>query len=374
MRKEILFSPGPTNVPADILLEGAKRTIHHRTGEFAGILKTLTAPLKKVFGTDGDVFILTSSGTGAMEAAVANFVSRDDEVLVLNIGAFGKRWVNILKIHGLNPEVIEYPWGKTFNLNEVREKIKNKTYKAVFCQLSETSTGTVNDIKSLGEILPEETLLIVDAVSGLLSDEFQMDNWKVDVCASGSQKGFMMPPGLAFIAVKKDLEYLKNPSSFYFSLDSAKKSLNKGQTPWTPAVNLLYQLVKSLKMIEEEGTDNIMKRHKQLAKITRFAVKEMGLELFSSSPSNGVTAVKVPDGIDGTLMLENISNKYGVRFANGQGEYKGKIFRVAHMGYVNVPDVLMALSCLWLGLNEAGAKIDSSAIAKTLDSIKNAAI
>ena len=374
MRKEILFSPGPTNVPADILLEGAKRTIHHRTGEFAGILKTLTAPLKKVFGTDGDVFILTSSGTGAMEAAVANFVSRDDEVLVLNIGAFGKRWVNILKIHGLNPEVIEYPWGKTFNLNEVREKIKNKTYKAVFCQLSETSTGTVNDIKSLGEILPEETLLIVDAVSGLLSDEFQMDNWKVDVCASGSQKGFMMPPGLAFIAVKKDLEYLKNPSSFYFSLDSAKKSLNKGQTPWTPAVNLLYQLVKSLKMIEEEGTDNIMKRHKQLAKITRFAVKEMGLELFSSSPSNGVTAVKVPDGIDGTLMLENISNKYGVRFANGQREYKGKIFRVAHMGYVNVPDVLMALSCLWLGLNEAGAKIDSSAIAKTLDSIKNAAI
>jgi len=189
MEDEILFSPGPTNVPERILLAGAKKTIHHRTKPFAEILYRITENLKKVFKTKGDVFILTSSGTGAMEAAVANFINKSDSVLVLNIGAFGRRWNNILKAYGVkNVTSINYEWGNAFKIEDVKKEISNKNFHAIFCQLSETSTGTVNDIKSLGEIKPEGTLLIVDAVSGLLTEEFEMDNWNVDVAVSGSQK------------------------------------------------------------------------------------------------------------------------------------------------------------------------------------------
>jgi len=189
MKDEILFSPGPTNVPERILLAGAKKTIHHRTKPFAEILYGVSEKLKKNFKTEGDVFILTSSGTGAMEAAVANFINRDDFVLVLNIGAFGRRWNNILKAYGVkNVTSIDYEWGNAFKIEDVKKEISGKNFKAILCQLSETSTGTVNDIKSLGKIKPEGTLLIVDAVSGLLTEEFEMDNWNVDVAVSGSQK------------------------------------------------------------------------------------------------------------------------------------------------------------------------------------------
>ncbi|MFH1353479.1 MAG: aminotransferase class V-fold PLP-dependent enzyme, partial [bacterium] len=186
----------------------------------------------------------------------------------------------------------------------------------------------------------------------------------------GSQKGFMMPPGLAFIALKKGIleQAGKNDiPNFYFSLTSAKKYFEKGQTPWTPAINAFYQMKKSIEMIEEEGLENVWARHRTMAEITRKAVKEMGLELFSSAPSNGITAVKVPENIDGTKLLENISKKYGIRFANGQREYKGKLFRIAHMGYVTVPDILMALNCLWLGLKESGYEAPADAITKTLE-------
>lgn len=308
MKKEILFTPGPTNVPPEILMEGAKRTIHHRSGAFADILKSVSVSLKKVLKTDGDVFILTSSGTGAMETAVVNFLSTSDSVLVLNTGAFGRRWADILKAYKVNPDVIEYPWGGTFKIQEVKEKLAQKKYKAVLCQLGETSTGTVNDIEQLGKITGK-TLLIVDAVSGLLTEEFRMDEWNVDICVNGSQKGFMMPPGLAFIALKKGIleQAGKNDiPNFYFSLTSAKKYFEKGQTPWTPAINAFYQMKKSIEMIEEEGLENVWARHRTMAEITRKAVKEMGLELFSSAPSNGITAVKVPENIDGTKLLENI--------------------------------------------------------------------
>ena len=370
MEDEILFSPGPTNVPERILLAGAKKTIHHRTKPFAEILYRITENLKKVFKTKGDVFILTSSGTGAMEAAVANFINKSDSVLVLNIGAFGRRWNNILKAYGVkNVTSINYEWGNAFKIEDVKKEISNKNFHAIFCQLSETSTGTVNDIKSLGEIKPEGTLLIVDAVSGLLTEEFEMDNWNVDVAVSGSQKGFMMPPGLSFIAIRKELTEKAGENDlpkFYFSLKHARDYFQRGQTPWTPAINIVYQLDEALKMIDEEGLGNILKRHKNLAEMTRFAVKEMGLEVFSTSPANGITAVKYPEGQDATKLVELIVTKYGIRFANGQREYKGKIFRIAHMGYVNVGSMLMALNCLWLGLKELGLNPPEEAISKTL--------
>jgi len=317
MEDEILFSPGPTNVPERILLAGAKKTIHHRTKPFAEILYRITENLKKVFKTKGDVFILTSSGTGAMEAAVANFINKSDSVLVLNIGAFGRRWNNILKAYGVkNVTSINYEWGNAFKIEDVKKEISNKNFHAIFCQLSETSTGTVNDIKSLGEIKPEGTLLIVDAVSGLLTEEFEMDNWNVDVAVSGSQKGFMMPPGLSFIAIRKELTEKAGENDlpkFYFSLKHARDYFQRGQTPWTPAINIVYQLDEALKMIDEEGLGNILKRHKNLAEMTRFAVKEMGLEVFSTSPANGITAVKYPEGQDATKLVELIVTKYGIR-------------------------------------------------------------
>jgi len=365
MKKEILFSPGPTNVPAEILLEGAKRTIHHRTKEFSKMLRAAEKGLGEAFDTKGKIFILTSSGSGAMETAVVNFLSRNDDVLILNTGAFGRRWVNIVKAYGLVPDILEYPWGEAFKISDVEAKIKKKNYKAVLCQLGETSTGAVNDIKSLGEIVPKETLLIVDAVSGLMAEEFHMDKWNVDVAVSGSQKGFMTPPGLAFIAVRKGLDNEIGKGdlpSFYFSLTHAKTYLEKGQTPWTPAINIIYQLNKSLEMLSEEGFDNVIQRHKNMAEIARKTVTDMGIELFSSSPSNGITAVKVPDGIDGTKLIEQICEQYGVRFANGQREYKGKLIRIAHMGYVTIPDILMALNCLWMGLKKAGFKTGSNAL------------
>ncbi len=370
MKKEILFSPGPTNVPAEILLEGAKRTIHHRTKEFSQMLNNAEKGLAGAFDTKGKIFILTSSGSGAMETAVVNFLSRNDNVLVLNTGAFGRRWVNIVQAYGLVPDVLEYPWGESFKISDVEEKIKNKNYKAILCQLGETSTGAVNDIKSLGAIVPEETLLIVDAVSGLMAEEFHMDKWNVDVCVCGSQKGFMMPPGLSFIAVRKGLDDEIGKGdlpSFYFSLTHAKTYLEKGQTPWTPAINIIYQLNKSLEMLSEEGFDNVIDRHRNMAEIARKTVTDMGLKLFSSSPSNGITAVKVPEDIDGTKLIEHICEKYGVRFANGQREYKGKILRIAHMGYVTVPDILMALNCLWMGLKKAGFKTGSGAMVSALE-------
>ncbi|MEA2081406.1 MAG: alanine--glyoxylate aminotransferase family protein [Elusimicrobiota bacterium] len=370
MKKEILFSPGPTNVPGEILLEGAKRTIHHRTKEFSAMLSSATKGLGKAFDTKGEVFILTSSGSGAMETAVVNFLSRNDDVLILNTGAFGRRWVNIVKAYGLVPDVLEYPWGDSFKISDVETKIKKKNYKAVLCQLGETSTGAVNDIKSLGNIVPKETLLIVDAVSGLMAEEFHMDKWNVDVAVAGSQKGFMVPPGISSIAVRKGIENKIGKGDlpcFYFSLTHAEAYLKKGQTPWTPAINIIYQLNKALELLEEEGFDNVIKRHRDMAAIARKTVTDMGLELFSSSPSNGITAVKVPDGIDGTKLIEYICENYGVRFANGQREYKGKLIRIAHMGYVTVPDILMALNCLWMGLKKAGFKTGSTAMVSALD-------
>jgi len=370
MKKEILFSPGPTNVPSEILLEGAKRTIHHRTKEFSKMLSAAEEGLSKAFDTKGEIFILTSSGSGAMETAVVNFLSRNDDVLILNTGAFGRRWINIVKAYGLVPDILEYPWGDSFKISDVEAKIKKKDYKAVLCQLGETSTGAVNDIKSLGAIIPKETLLIVDAVSGLMAEEFHMDKWNVDVAVAGSQKGLMMPPGLSFIAVRKGLEDEIGKGDlpgFYFSLTHAKTYREKGQTPWTPAINIIYQLNKALEMLSEEGFDKVIERHKNMAEITRKTVTDMGLELFSSSPSNGITSVKVPEGIDGTKLIEQICEKYGVRFANGQREYKGKLIRIAHMGYVTVPDILMALNCLWMGLKKAGFKTGSNAMVSALE-------
>jgi len=362
--KRYLLTPGPTPVPERVLLASAQPVIHHRTPEAGRILSEVVEGLKYVFQTKNDIFIFAASGTGAMEACVVNLLSPGDKVLVVNAGAFGRRWVNITESFGIKPEVIEYPWGRAVKLKDVEKKLKDVPgIKAVFTQLTETSTGVVHDIEAIGRITKGmDAVLVVDAVSGLGGQELKTDEWNVDVVASGSQKGLMLPPGLAFVSVSekawKLVENSKLPR-YYWDFKAYKKFFDeKKETPYTSAVGLLFGLQESLRMIKEEGLDKILLRHKVLASATRAGVEAIGLELFAESPCNVVTAVKVPEGIDGVRLVKMMRDEYGVGIEGGQREYKGKIFRIAHLGYMDKFDVIIGLSGLEIALSKLGYKID----------------
>ena len=283
---------------------------------------------------------------------------------MVNTGAFGRRWVNIINSFGIKPEVIEYPWGKAAKPQDVQKKLKDMPgIKAVFTQNTETSTGVVNDIEAIGKIVAgTEAVLVVDAVSGLGGQELKTDEWKVDVVASGSQKGLMLPPGLAFVSISKKAWKLVESSKlpkFYWDLKAYKKSLDEErETPYTSAVNLLLGLQESLRMIKEEGLERILRRHAVLASATRAGVEAIGLELFAEAPCNVVTAIKVPEGVDGGRLVRMMSDEYGVGIAGGQREYKGKIFRIAHLGYMDRFDVIIGLSALEIALNKLGYKLE----------------
>jgi len=362
--KRYLLTPGPTPVPERVLLASAQPVIHHRTPEYGRMLSENIEGLKYVLQTKNDVFIFTASGTGAMEACVVNLLSPGDKALVVNTGAFGRRWVNIIDSFGLKPEVIEYPWGKAAKPQDVQKKLKDiPGIKAVFTQNTETSTGVVNDIEAIGKIVAgTEAVLVVDAVSGLGGQELKTDEWKVDVVASGSQKGLMLPPGLAFVSISKKAWKLVESSKlpkFYWDLKAYKKSLDEErETPYTSAVNLLLGLQESLRMIREEGLERILRRHAVLASATRAGVEAIGLELFAEAPCNVVTAIKVPEGVDGGRLVRMMSDDYGVGIAGGQREYKGKIFRIAHLGYMDRFDVIIGLSALEIALNKLGYKLE----------------
>lgn len=362
--KRYLLTPGPTPVPERVLLASAQPVIHHRTPEYGRMLSENIEGLKYVLQTKNDVFIFTASGTGAMEACVVNLLSPGDRALVVNTGAFGRRWVNIIDSFGLKPEVIEYPWGKAAKPQDVQKKLKDiPGIKAVFTQNTETSTGVVNNIEAIGKIVAgTEAVLVVDAVSGLGGQELKTDEWKVDVVASGSQKGLMLPPGLAFVSISKKAWKLVESSKlpkFYWDLKAYKKSLDEEkETPYTSAVNLLLGLQESLRMIKEEGLERILRRHAVLASATRAGVEAIGLELFAEAPCNVVTAIKVPEGVDGGRLVRMMSDEYGVGIAGGQREYKGKIFRIAHLGYMDRFDVIIGLSALEIALNKLGYKLE----------------
>jgi len=369
-----LLTPGPTPVPTEFLLSQAKEVVHHRGKEFKQIFLKSTELLKYVFKTKGDVFVLTSSGTGAMEAAVVNILSPGDRAIVLNTGAFGRRWKNILSSYGIETNEVKYQWGDFVKLDDLEKILKDDSnYQAIFCQLTETSTGVLNDVKGIKEVAKKfgDIPVVVDAVSGLGGEEFYMDDWNIDVTVSGSQKGLMLPPGLGFVAVSKKMwnriENSKLPK-FYFDLKKAKESLEKGQTPWTPAVNLIFALETALNRIKEQGIENIWNRFKLLSKATKEGVREIGLSLFAKNPCNVVTSVIVPENIDGTKIVNLMQDEYGVRVAGGQREYKGKIFRIAHMGYMDKMDIVMGISALELVLSKLGYKIEKGrAIKKVLE-------
>jgi len=367
--KNRLMTPGPVPVPSDALLAMAQPMVHHRTEEFEKIIAEVTDGLKYVFQTENDVIMFSASSTGAMESAVVNLLSPGDHALVIGGGKFGERWVEICEAYNIGFHFLDVEWGMPVDLERVRDKLESDgAIKCVYATLCETSTGVVHDIEGLGKIIKAsnvkrqasnaEHLLVVDAVSGLAAVDLQTDNWHVDVVVSGSQKGLVTPPGLAFISLNERawaaVEEAKLPR-YYFDLRKARESLAKHQTPFTCSVSLILALRESLAQIKREGLANILARHARLAEATRAGVNALGLELFAaSSPSNAVTAVKVPEGVDGKALVKLIRDRYGVTFAGGQDKLAGKIFRIAHLGYSDDLDVVTAISVVEMALSDMG--------------------
>ena len=373
MKKNYLLTPGPTPLPPEICEALSRPIIHHRTPQFQEVLKEVERDLKYVFRTKNDVFILASSGTGAMEAAVCNLASAGDTVVTVQGGKFGERWTEIARAYGINTEVIDVPWGEAVDPQEIEKRLRaNPKIKAVFTTLCETSTGVTNDIEAIGRLVQDSAaVLVVDAISGLGAINLNTDGWAVDVVVSGSQKGLMLPPGLAFVSVSQKAWVKINESEsprYYFDLRTAKKALDKTDTPFTPAIGLVIALREALNKIKEEGLENIFARHKKMADAARAAVKALGLELFSPrAASHVVTAVRVPTAIDGEKLVKIMRDTYGVTIAGGQGEMKGQIFRIAHMGYIEEFDIIVGISCLEKVLHQMGYQFELGAGVKAAE-------
>ena len=356
MKKTHLFTPGPTMVPPECLLEMSRPIIHHRTAEYRKMFSAVRENLKYVFRTENEVLCLSSSGTGAMEASVVNLLSAGDKIIVVRGGKFGERFEEIAAAYGVETVALDVEWGKAANPEDIK-KLLAPDIKAVYATLCETSTGTASDIKEIARVTGESgACLVVDAISGLGCMELETDRWGVDVVVSGSQKGLMIPPGLGFISLDEKAWKMAGESSlpkYYFDLAKAKKAQLDSDSAFTPPISLIAGLNLALGMLRDEGIENTIARHSLMAEAVRAAVSALGLELFSESPADSVTAVRVPAGIDGESFVKDF-RKMGVYMAGGQGRLKGKIFRLAHMGYMNELDVLQMLSAVELGLASAG--------------------
>jgi len=364
--KQFLMIPGPTPVPESVLLALAKHPIGHRSPEFSAILREVFEGLKWIFQTKEDVFLYTSSGTGAMEAAIYNLVNPGDKVLCLIIGNFGERWAKIAAGKGAIVEKLEVEWGKAIDpvdLKRILDADTNKEIKFVTMTHNETSTGVTNDVKALNDIIQAHgAISIVDGITSIGAIPLEMDNWGIDVVVSGSQKGFMIPPGLAFLTCSKKAwkvhEQCKNPG-FYFNFDAYKKNAEKDTTPYTPAVSLIVALNEALKMLKEEGLDNIYLRHARLATGMRAAIRAMGLKLFvedDSIASNTITAILPPEGISVADIRKTLKNDFDLVVADGQGQVKGKIFRMGHLGFASERDMIAAVGALEMTLQKLGYK------------------
>jgi aspartate aminotransferase-like enzyme len=366
MRKSYLMTPGPTPVPEEIRSEMAKPMIHHRTKEYQGIFKDATEGLRKIFKTTGDVFTFTSSGTGAMEASIVNALSSGDKIIVVRGGKFGERFGDIAKAYGVGVIPIDVAWGSAPNPEIIKDTLKNNPdVKGVYTTLCETSTATVFDIKAIGEIVRNTSaLFVVDTISGLGADEFKNDEWGVDIAICGSQKGLMIPPGLAFCSVSekawKAVETSKLPK-FYFNFKKYKKAYIDTDTPFTSAITLVIGLKKAVETMNAKGIDNVIAEHQSQAKAFRDAMKAIGLGIFSKSPSSAVTGVNTPEGMDADALIKLLKTEYGVTFAGGQENLKGKIFRCAHMGGIDKEHTFEAIKALEEALAKMGWKCKACA-------------
>ena len=365
MRKEYLMTPGPTPVPPEVLVSQARPIFHHRTPRYTNILVSVEEDLKKIFQTKNDILIFAASGTGAMESAVSNLFSAGDKVIVGSNGKFGDRLVQLSEAYGLNPIKLEYEWDQVVNPADIEKHLKedsNNEIKGVLAVQSETSTGILNDVKTIGNVVKDyPAVLVVDSITGLGAVEVKTDEWNLDVVMTGSQKGLMLPPGLCCVSVSekawKAVESSTLPK-FYFSYEKSRKALHKASptNPFTPPVSLMVGLQEALKMMREEGLENVIKRHALLAEAVRQGVQAIGLELFAPPEGRGdaVTPVRVPGGIDGTQIVKIMRDKYGITIAGGQEHLKGKIFRIGHLGYFDRFDIIVALAGVEMALCELG--------------------
>jgi len=365
MLKRYLLSPGPTPVPEKVLLDMAMPMIHHRTSEFSNIFAEVREGLKPIFGTKQDVLMLAGSGTAAMEAAVVNTLNEGDKVLVINAGKFGKRWAEICAAYKLDVMTIDLEWGRSVRPEQVEAKlIANPEIKAVFIQASETSTTAYHPIEEIAKIisLRDETIFIVDGITSVGVYETKMDEWGIDILITGSQKAFMLPPGLALIALSEKawrfVEKSKIPK-FYLNLKKERKSQADNTTSWTPAVSLIIGLKSVLEIMNKEGLQNVYKRHAICAEATRKGLLAMGFELLAKDiPSNSATGILLPEGFDGGKFVKMMREKAGLTFAGGQDHLKGKILRVSHLGYHDFFDTIIALSGLEMGFKQFGLNIE----------------
>ena len=360
MQKKYLLAPGPTPVPPEALLAMAMPIIHHRAPDFLPVLDSAKKGLQWLYQTKNDVLILCSTGTGGMDGSVSNFLSPGDDVLVINGGKFGERWTKICQAYGMKVEEILVEWGYAAKPEAVEAALKkNPRIKAVFVQANETSTGVYHDVKSIAAVVKKtDALFVVDAISALVAHDIRTDEWGIDVMIGGSQKGVMLPPGLAFVSVSdkawKMADTAKTPK-FYFNFKKERENLSKNQTTWTSPVTLIIGLNAAIKMLQDEGLENVLKRHDKLARATRAGALALGLKLFpKESPSNALTAIEAPAGVDGQAIYKNLREKYGITGAGGQDKLKGKIFRIAHLGYADTFDAITAIAGIEMVLKGLG--------------------
>ncbi len=364
LQKPHLFAPGPTPVPTRTLLAMAQPILHHRAPEFEAVLAEVRDGLKWLFQTKEEVLVFAASGTGAMEASVANLMSPGDRALVIRGGNFGERWANICQAYGVQVTNIDVEWGRAVRPEQVKAALDaDPSIKAVYMTASETSTGVKHPTREIAAIVRQRdnVVLVVDAITALGVFEIKMDEWGIDVLVSGSQKAMMLPPGLAFAAVSskawKLVETARSPR-FYFDFRKEKKAIVQNQTAWTPAVSLIVGLKDTLAIMKAEGLGGVFDRHALFARATREAMVAIGLTLFAESPSEATTVITGPAGIDTGKIVKQMRTRYGVTIIGGQGQAKGKVFRIATLGWADPFDVISVVSAVEMALKDLGVPVE----------------
>ena len=359
IKKQRLLTPGPTPLLPQALHAMMGADIHHRTEDFRQLYKSVLSDLKTVMGTQNDVIILVSSGTGALEASAVNFLSPGDAVLILSAGKFGERWENVAKAYGLRAITLKSPYGEVVSPERVAAALaENPDIRAVMLQASETSTGSAHDVKAIAALVQKTpAILVLDAITGLGTMPLDIDGWGLDIVVGGSQKAFMIPPGISFLSISQKAWALNDSAKlprFYFDLKRELKNAVNGESAWTPNTSLLLAMAESLKYIKALGMDKLVANAQMLALAMRAAASALGLEVFSSSPGGSVTAVRAPQGMNSGVIVKEFRQRFGAIITNGQGEMQGQIFRIAHLGYFDFMDLFAMVAALEIILNANG--------------------
>jgi aspartate aminotransferase-like enzyme len=375
IRKQRLLTPGPTPLYPPALHAMMASDIHHRTEDFRKVYRSTLADLKEVMATTNDVLMFAASGTGAMDASVSNLFSGGDKVIVCVAGKFGERWAEIAKAYGLDAVVLTAEYGDVVAPERVEQALReNPDARGVFVQASETSTGAAHDVRAMGRITANTAaIMIVDAITGLGTMPLDIDGWGLDVVIGGSQKAFMIPPGLAFMSVSPKAWKFAETSNlphYYFNLKKEKKSGDAGESSWTPSTALILALAEALKYVKQVGMDKLIENAQLLARATRAAVERLGLQLFApGSPGASVTSVRAPKGMDSGVIVKEFRNRFGAIIANGQGSMKGQIFRIAHLGYFDFADLFAVVAGLEIILHANGHRVEFGAGVRAVEEV-----